>query len=48
MARFTAVKDSQIVAPAIGRSRNCPYSRGEPQRLVSYADPKKGAIAVHG
>lgn len=48
MARFTAVKDEDILAPVVDYSRGYPYFDGGPLGQVSYADLKTGSITVQG
>jgi len=48
MARYTAVKDDDIVAPVIDYSRGYPYSEGGPLGYVSYQELKSGQITVNG
>jgi len=48
MARFTAVKDEDIVAPVVDYSRNYPYNEGQPLGYVNYKDLKSGQITVNG
>ena len=48
MARFTAVRDEDIVAPGIDYSRNCGYNEGAPLAHVSYAQLKSGNIEIEG
>ena len=48
MARFTAVKDEDIVAPIIDYSYNYAHNEGKPFGHVSYAQLKSGSIKVKG
>jgi uncharacterized protein (DUF39 family) len=48
MARFTAIKDEEIVAPVVDYSRGYPYGEGGPLGHVSYRELKNGKIAVQG
>jgi len=48
MARFTAVKDEDIVAPIVDYSHNYPNNEGEPLGYVSYKELKSGQISVNG
>jgi len=48
MARFTAVRDEDILAPITDYSRNYPYCEGQPLGHVSYAELKSGSITVNG
>ncbi len=48
MARYTAVKDEDIVAPILDYSRNYPHNEGGPLGHVSYAQLKSGEIEVQG
>jgi uncharacterized protein (DUF39 family) len=48
MARFTAIKDEEIVAPVVDYSRGYPYGEGGPLGHVSYRELKSGKIAVQG
>jgi len=48
MARFTGVKDEDIVAPIVDYSRNYPYSEGGPLGYVNYQELKSGQITVNG
>ncbi len=48
MARFTGVKDEDIVAPIVDYSRNYPYSEGGPLGQVNYQELKSGQITVNG
>ncbi len=48
MARYTAVRDDEIVAPILDYSRNYPYNEGGPLGHVSYAQLKSGSIEVEG
>jgi uncharacterized protein (DUF39 family) len=48
MARYTAVRDEDIVAPVLDYSRNYPYNEGGPLGHVSYAQLKSGQIEVQG
>ncbi|MCP4602987.1 MAG: hypothetical protein GY847_21135 [Proteobacteria bacterium] len=48
MARFTAVKDSDIVAPIVDYSENYPNNVGEPLGFVSYAKLRSGQIEIQG
>ncbi len=48
IARYTAVKDEDIVAPILDYSRAYPYNEGGPLGHVSYAELKSGQIEVNG
>ncbi|MBW2264467.1 MAG: homocysteine biosynthesis protein [Deltaproteobacteria bacterium] len=48
MARFTAVKDSDIVAPVIDYGESYPNNTGAPLGHVTYAELKSGTIEVGG
>ncbi len=48
MARYTAVKDSEIFAPITDYSYNYGHNEGKPLGLVSYAELKTGSIKVKG
>lgn len=48
MARYTAVKDEDIVAPIIDYSYNYSHNEGKPLGHASYAELKSGAITVNG
>ena len=48
MARFTGVKDEDIVAPIVDYSRDYPYSEGGPLGHVNYKELKSGQITVNG
>ncbi len=48
MARFTAVKDSEITAPIVDYSRNYPYGEGKPLGEVDYASLRSGNIEIKG
>jgi L-aspartate semialdehyde sulfurtransferase len=48
MARYTGVKDADIVAPVLDYSREYPYREGGPLGHVSYAQLKSGHIEVGG
>lgn len=48
MAAFTAVKDSDIVAPVIDYSHDYANNTGEPLAHVSYAELRSGTIEVRG
>lgn len=48
MARFTAVRDEDIVAPIVDYSRGYPHFEGGPLGYVSYAELKSGKITVQG
>jgi uncharacterized protein (DUF39 family) len=48
MARFTAVRDEDIVAPIVDYSRGYAYGEGGPLGHVSYAQLKSGSIEVEG
>ena len=48
IARFTAVRDEDIVAPITDYSRGYPYSEGGPLGHVSYAELRTGEIEVDG
>ncbi|MCP4677287.1 MAG: hypothetical protein GY854_17590 [Deltaproteobacteria bacterium] len=48
MARFTAVRDSDIVAPVVDYSHNYSHNEGEPLGFVSYGDLRSGTIEVKG
>ena len=47
MARFTGVKDEDIVAPVTDYSRSYPYSEGGPLGHVNYKELKSGQITVN-
>lgn len=48
MARFTAVKDSDIQAPVIDYSHNYGLNEGEVLASVSYAELRSGTIEIQG
>jgi uncharacterized protein (DUF39 family) len=48
MARLTAVKDEDIVAPIVDYSRNYPYGEGGPLGHVSYKQLRSGTITANG
>jgi len=48
MARYTAVKDADIVAPVIDYSHNYGHNEGKPLGHVSYAALKSGSINING
>lgn len=48
MARYTAVRDDEIVAPVIDYSHDYGHNEGEPFGFVSYAELKSGSIEVNG
>ncbi|MEA3401648.1 MAG: homocysteine biosynthesis protein [Armatimonadota bacterium] len=48
IARFTAVRDEDIVAPIVDYSRGYPYSESGPLGHVSYAQLKTGEIEIDG
>jgi uncharacterized protein (DUF39 family) len=48
MARFTAVRDEDILAPVVDYSQSYPYGGAEPICHVSYAQLKTGEIEVNG
>lgn len=48
MARFTAVRDRDIVAPVIDYSRGYPHNEGEPLAEVTYEQLRAGTIEVQG
>jgi uncharacterized protein (DUF39 family) len=48
MARLTAVKDEDLVAPVVDYSRGYPYAEGGPLGHVTYSDLKSGKITVQG
>jgi uncharacterized protein (DUF39 family) len=48
MARFTSVKDSDIVAPIVDYSENYPENKGEPLGFVSYEELRSGQIEING
>ncbi len=48
MAQFTAVRDSEIVAPVIDYSHNYSHNEGDPLGFVSYGDLRSGTIEVKG
>jgi len=47
MARYTAVKDSEILAPVVDYSEDYPGSQGEPLGLVSYGQLRSGSIRLN-
>lgn len=47
MARFTAVRDEDILAPVVDYSQSYPYGGAEPICHVSYAQLKSGEIIVN-
>jgi uncharacterized protein (DUF39 family) len=46
MAAFTAVKDSDIIAPVVDYSESYPQNMGEPLGSVTYAELRSGKIQV--
>ncbi len=48
MARFTAVRDDQILAPVVDYSRDYPRATGKVIGEVSYAELRSGAIRLRG
>ncbi len=46
MARYTAVRDKDILAPVVDYSKNYPNNLGEPLGFVSYADLRSGIIEI--
>jgi uncharacterized protein (DUF39 family) len=48
LARFTAVRDEDILAPVVDYSQSYPYGGGEAICRVSYAQLKSGTIEVNG
>lgn len=48
MARYTAVRDDEIVAPVVDYSHNYGHNEGQPFSFVSYAELKSGSIEVNG
>ncbi|MFH1436188.1 MAG: homocysteine biosynthesis protein [Pseudomonadota bacterium] len=48
MARFTAVRDSDIFAPVVDYSRNYGLNEGGPLAHVSYEELRSGSISVNG
>jgi uncharacterized protein (DUF39 family) len=48
MARFTAVKDSEITAQIIDYSKNYPYCEGAPLGAIDYASLRSGSIEING
>jgi len=48
MARYTSVKDEDIVAPIVDYSHDYGHNAGKPYGHVSYAELKSGAIKVKG
>jgi len=48
MARFTAVRDSEIFAPVVDYSENYGNNKGEPLAHVSYAELRSGTITLGG
>jgi len=48
MARFTAVRDEDIVAPVVDYSRDYPELTGRTLGEVSYAELRSGSITVRG
>jgi len=48
MARFTAVKDEDIVAPIVDYSHDYPQGQGEPLGYVTYKELKSGTITIQG
>lgn len=48
MARYTAVKDEDILAPVLDYSHAYPYREGGPLGHVNYAQLKSGEIEVNG
>ncbi len=48
MARYTAVRDSEIVAPIIDYGHNYAHNEGKALGHVSYAELKSGTIKVKG
>jgi uncharacterized protein (DUF39 family) len=48
MARFTAVRDEEIVAPVVDYSHGYPYGEVKPLGHVNYRDLKSGRISVQG
>ena len=48
MARFTAVRDRDILAPVVDYSQSYPDNNGEVIAHVSYADLRSGSIEVGG
>jgi len=47
MARYTAVKDSEILAPVVDYSEDYPGNQGEPLGLVSYGQLRSGSIRLN-
>jgi uncharacterized protein (DUF39 family) len=48
MARFTAVKDEEILAPVVDYSKNYGINAGRPLTYVSYAELRSGSIDIGG
>jgi uncharacterized protein (DUF39 family) len=48
MAHFTAVKDSDILAPIVDYSEDYPNVTGKPLGTVSYAELRTGTIEING
>jgi len=48
IARFTAVRDEEILAPVVDYSENYWNNSGEPLGFVTYAELRSGAIEVRG
>ncbi|MGQ9632459.1 MAG: homocysteine biosynthesis protein [bacterium] len=48
MARYTAVKDSEIFAPIVDYSEDYPNCKPSPYGEVSYAELKSGHITING
>jgi uncharacterized protein (DUF39 family) len=48
MARFTAVRDRDILAPVVDYGEAYPMNSGEPLALVSYEELRSGTITVAG
>ncbi len=48
MARYTSVRDADIVAPIVDYSYNYGHNEGKPFGHVSYAELKSGSIKVKG
>jgi uncharacterized protein (DUF39 family) len=48
MAQFTAISDSDIIAPVVDYSENYPEMKGKPLGYVTYAELRSGRIKIGG
>jgi uncharacterized protein (DUF39 family) len=48
IARYTGIRNEDILAPIVDYSRNYPYGEGRPLGYVNYAELRSGEIEVQG